>query len=66
MDKLDVKERIWGGIFGVIAILAAIFEMIASGVTAVSIFGMIKEVAGTLVVVVILIAFFRKTRKLKI
>ena len=65
MDKLDIKEKIWGGVFGVAAILAAIAEMIANGITLSSIFGAIKDVAGTLVVVVILIAFFSANKKPK-
>lgn len=59
MDKLDMQEKIWGGIFGLVAILAAIAEMLANGISASSVFGMIKDVAGTLVVVVVMVAVAR-------
>lgn len=55
MDPLDLKEKIWGGIFGVIAILAALGEMIANGISAVTVLGAVKDISGTLVVVVLLI-----------
>ena len=56
MDKLDIQEKIWGGIFGVVAIIAAIAEMFANGVDFASICGMIKDVSGTLVVVIVMVA----------
>lgn len=65
MDKLEIKEKVWGGIFGAAAILAAIAEMIANGVSNASVFGMVKDVTATLVVVVILIAFFSANKKPK-
>lgn len=55
MDKLDFREKIWGGIFGVISILAALGEMFVNGISATSILGAIKDIFGTLVVVVLLI-----------
>lgn len=56
MDKLDIKEKIWGGIFGVVAIIAAIIEMFANGLDFASICGMVKDVSGTLVVVIVMAA----------
>lgn len=56
MDNIDIKEKIWGGIFGVIAIIAAIAEMFVNGVNAASICGMVKDVFGTLVVVIVMVA----------
>ena len=56
MDKLDIKEKIWGGIFGVVAIIAAIAEMFVNGLDFASICGMIKDVSGTLVVVIVMVA----------
>ena len=56
MDKIDIQEKIWGGIFGVVAIIAAIAEMFANGVDFASICGMIKDVSGTLVVVIVMVA----------
>lgn len=59
MDKLDFKEKLWGGIFGVISILAAFGEMFIKGVSSESVFGVIKDVSGTLVVVVLLVVVVR-------
>lgn len=56
MDKLDIQEKIWGGIFGVVAIVAAVVEMFANGLDFASICGMIKDVSGTLVVVIVMVA----------
>lgn len=53
MDKLDFQEKVWGFIFGIVAIIAAIIEMFVNGISAASIFGTIKDVFGTLVVVVV-------------
>lgn len=59
MDKMDRDEKLWGGIFGIIAILAALTEMFINGVTASSIAGAIKDISGTLVVVVLLVTFLK-------
>ena len=59
MEKLDLKEKLWGGIFGVVAILAAFFEMYSSGVSMTTVAGAIKDIAGTMVVVVLLITVMR-------
>lgn len=59
MDRLEKNEKIWGGIFGLITIISAICEMFANGVNMVSIFAMIKDVAGTLVVVIVMFAVVR-------
>ena len=53
MDKVDFKEKQWGFIFGVIAILAAVVEMILNGISAASVVGCVKDVFGTAVVVVV-------------
>lgn len=55
MDKFDFEEKVFGGIFGVVAIIAAIAEMFVNGISAASILGAIKDVFGTLVVVILLI-----------
>lgn len=57
MDKLDIKEKVWGGVFGIVAIFAAIGEMLVNGVDASSLLGAVKDVAGTMVVVILLVAF---------
>lgn len=63
MDNMDRDEKVWGGIFGIIAIVAAIAEIFINGVDAASILGAIKDVSGTLVVVVLLIAFIKSLPK---
>ncbi|MBQ9608893.1 MAG: hypothetical protein IJV15_05540 [Lachnospiraceae bacterium] len=63
MENLDNKEKIWGGILGTIAIISAICEMVLGGINAASVAGMIKDVSGTLVVVVVLIAFLKSLPK---
>lgn len=59
MDKLDLQEKIWGGVFGVIAIIAAIGEMLVNGINKASVLGAIKDVAGTLVMVVLLVVVIK-------
>ena len=57
--RLD-REVLWGGIFGLIAVLAIIAEMIIGKFDGASIAGGIKDVAGTIVAVMIFI-FAAKT-----
>lgn len=52
--KID-KEVLFGGIFGIIAIGAALGEMIAGGISLESVLGTIKDIAGTLVAVMVFI-----------
>ncbi|MBD5519917.1 MAG: hypothetical protein HDR03_01590 [Lachnospiraceae bacterium] len=60
MDKMDFQEKLWGGIFGIIAIVAAIGEAVAGGLSVSSVFGAIKDVSGTLIVVVLLVTFVKQ------
>ena len=53
MDRKDFIENIVGGIFAIIAILAAIAEVIINGVSAATIAAGIKDVFGTLVVIIL-------------
>ncbi|MGN0619588.1 MAG: hypothetical protein ACI4J7_11270 [Ruminiclostridium sp.] len=53
MDRIDLQEKVWGFIFGLIAIIASISEMIVSGISVSTVLGAIKDVSGTLVVVVV-------------
>ncbi|MDY0236322.1 MAG: hypothetical protein RBR71_09850 [Gudongella sp.] len=55
-SKFDALEKIGGGLLGVIAIVAAIVELILGGVDALSIAGAIKDISGTLIVVMVLLA----------
>ena len=59
MDKMDRDEKLWGGILGIVSILAAIAEMFIIGIDAASVAGAIKDISGTLVVVILLVAFVR-------
>lgn len=63
MDKIDFQEKKWGFIFGVVAIVAAIFEMVVGGISISSVLGTIKDVFGTLVVVVVFYYIMKNTPK---
>ena len=63
MDKIDFQEKVLGGIFGGIAIIAAIAEMFINGIDAASVVGAIKDVFGTLIVIVLFITFIRQLPK---
>lgn len=52
--KID-KEILFGGIFSIVAIVAAIGEMIANGISAATILGATKDIFGTLVAVMVFI-----------
>ena len=52
--RLD-KETLLGGIFGVIAIVAIIVEMVLAGISAESVTAAIKDIAGTVVSVMVFI-----------
>jgi len=55
----DSLEKVVGGIFGVIAIIAAIVEVFLADCSIESIVAGVKDVSGTLIVVVLLIAFIK-------
>ena len=56
MEKLDFREKFWGGIFGVLAIIAVVAEVFVNGVSAATIWGAVKDVSGTLIVVILFVA----------
>ena len=56
--KMD-KETFWGGIFGAIAIIATIVELFTSGFSLGNIASAVKDVFGTLVVIVLFIAVIK-------
>lgn len=58
--KFDALEKIGGGLLGVVAIGAAVAELVLGEVNAESIAGMIKDIAGTLIVVMVLLAALKK------
>ncbi len=51
----DSIEKIVGGIFGIIAIIAAVVEMALGGFDAAAVAGGVKDIAGTLVTIVMLV-----------
>lgn len=63
MDRNDFIEKVIGGILGTVAIIAAIVEMILGGFSAESIVAAIKDISGTLIVVVLLVAFVKSLPK---
>lgn len=54
MRKIGM-ETLWGGIFGIVAIAAAIVEMVLNGFETIAIAGAIKDISGTLVTVMVLL-----------
>ncbi len=54
MKKIGM-ETLWGGIFGVIAVAAALIEAGLNGFEASAVAGMVKDVSGTLVTVMVLV-----------
>ena len=63
MDRNDFIEKVIGGILGAVAIIGAIVEMILGGFSAESIVAAIKDISGTLIVVVLLVAFVKSLPK---
>lgn len=59
-EKFDALEKVGGGLLGVIAIGATVAELILGGVNAASIAGAIKDIAGTLIVVMVLLAALKQ------
>lgn len=60
MKKIDFSdydnfEKIGGGILGAVAIVAAILEMVFNGISAATVTAAIKDVSGTLIVVMVLL-----------
>ena len=55
MFKRIDKEVLFGGIFGIVAIIAAVGEMIANGISIAGMLGATKDIAGTVVAVMVFI-----------
>ena len=64
-NKIDF-ETLWGGIFGAIAVIAAVVEMVLAGFSGESVVAMIKDVAGTLVVAMVLFVAIKQLLPKKI
>ena len=65
MKKIDFSEydnfeKIGGGILGAIAIVSAILEMIFNGISAATVTAAVKDVSGTLIVVMVLLVALKK------
>ncbi|MBC7088423.1 hypothetical protein E8P77_12140 [Soehngenia saccharolytica] len=63
MEKFDRDERLLGGIFGIIAIIAAFSELLLSGLDAVSFAGAVKDIAGTLVAIIVFFTIMKNLTK---
>ena len=59
VEKQDFIEKILGGIFAVIAVLAAIAEVVINGISAATVAAGIKDVFSTLVVIVLFFAVIK-------
>lgn len=55
MFKRIDKEILFGGIFGILAVLATVFELIANGISLATVWGAIKDISGTIVAVMVFI-----------
>lgn len=65
MDKNEFKEKRWEFIFGIIAIVAAVAEMVFNGINAATVSAAIKDVFGTVIVIVVFAAVIKdKIQKL--
>jgi len=58
-DRKDFIEQILGGIFGIIAVAAAVCEMYLSGINAASIAGCVKDAFGTMAIIVLFFAIIK-------
>ena len=61
----DKKERILGLFFGIIGIIAAVLEMVFSGVEPASVCGMIKDISGMAVVIIMAVLLYAPKPKQK-
>lgn len=59
MNREDFFDKILGGVFALVAIIAATFELVLGGISAASIAACIKDIFGTLAVVILFFAVIR-------
>lgn len=59
MKKIDF-ETLWGGIFGAIAVIAAVIEMALNGFSGANVAAAIKDVSGTIIVIILLFVAIRR------
>lgn len=60
MKKIEF-ETLWSGILGIIAVIAAVVELVLGGIEAVTVAAAIKDIAGTLAVVMVLFVAIKQT-----
>lgn len=65
MKKIDFSEydnfeKIGGGILGAVAIISAVLEMVFNGISVATVVAAIKDVSGTLIVVMVLLVALKK------
>lgn len=60
MKKIEF-ETLWSGILGIIAVIAAVVELVLGGIEAVTLAAAIKDIAGTLAVVMVLFVAIKQT-----
>lgn len=59
MKKIDF-ETLWGGIFGAVAVIATIVEMALNGFSGADIAGAVKDISGTIIVIILLFVAIRQ------
>ncbi len=59
-NEYDYFEKVGGGILGAVAIVSAILEMVFNGISAATVMAAIKDISGTLIVVMVLLVALKK------
>lgn len=62
MKRIDF-ETLWSGILGVVAVVATIAELILGGIEPATIAGAVKDIAGTLAVIMVLLVTIKQMVK---
>lgn len=62
MKKIE-SETFWSGIFGIIAVIATISELILTGIEPATLAGAVKDIAGTLAVIMVLLITIKQLVK---
>lgn len=59
MKKIEF-ETLWSGILGIVAVIATIAELILTGIEPATLAGAVKDIAGTLAVIMVLLVTIKK------
>lgn len=62
MKKIEF-ETLWSGILGIVAVIATIAELVLSGIEPAAIAGAVKDIAGTLAVIMVLLVTLKQLTK---